>query len=92
MKVENHPFYSGHPVDFGCKGRENWMTDFVDPASNLVLEKFPRMSLFPVECNSEEEKATSEADGVPEEKELMGLSLQMTLGCGWTVAVEMYSI
>lgn len=75
-----------------AKGREDWMTDFVDPASNPVLEKFPRMPLFPVECNSEEEKATSEADGMPGEKELMGLSLQMTLGCGWTVAAEMYNI
>ena len=49
-------------------------------------------SPFPVECNSEEEKATLEADGMPGEKELMGLSLQITLCYGWTVAAEMYSI
>ena len=45
-----------------------------------------------MECNSEEEKATLEADGMPGEKELMGLSLQITLCYGWTVAAEMYSI
>ena len=45
-----------------------------------------------MEWNSEEEKATLEADGMPGEKELMGLSLQITLGYGWTVAAEMYSI
>lgn len=71
---------------FWMQGKRNWMTDFGDPAPNPVLENSTH-ALFQWNVMMKE-KATSEADGMPGEKNSWVFLLQMTwlwLDCRWNV-------